>query len=291
MKGNIEKTGIYIPLITPFQDNGEVDYGGLARATRFAVSKGVDGIYALGGSSEFCMLNVEERKRCLEVIVANADGAEVVAHVGAAATKDAVELALHAEKVGATMLSAVAPYYFGYTFNQVKEYFRKIAHATKLNLMIYSAAQARKYTFNELKELVADEKIVAVKYTGNDYYMLERLIFSCPNIKFFTGSDEMFLCGQAVGAHGAIGTTFNFQAEKFIACKNLFAEGNTAEALKIVHRANSMVDACIAGENLLAATKYLMTLQGLDISCNAREPFSPLSEDDKSALKAAFFQE
>ena len=119
------KTGIYTPLITPFKENGKIDYEALAIATKFVLKQGVDGIYACGGTAEFCLLTTEERKRCLEVIIANAEGKEVIAHVGAQSTAEAVELAKHAESVGATMLSAVAPYYFGYTFPQVKEYFYK----------------------------------------------------------------------------------------------------------------------------------------------------------------------
>jgi dihydrodipicolinate synthase/N-acetylneuraminate lyase len=148
------KTGIYVPLITPFKENGEVDYEVLAKATKFVLAKGADGIYACGGTSEFCLLTTEERKRCLEVIIANADGKEVIAHVGSQSTAESVELAKHAASVGANMLSAVAPYYFGYTFPQIKEYFRKIAHATELELMIYNAAQARDYSLAEMKELL-----------------------------------------------------------------------------------------------------------------------------------------
>ena len=143
------ETGIYVPLVTPFKQNGEVDYEVLAKATKFVLAKGVDGIYACGGTAEFCLLRTEERKRCLEVIIANADGKEVIAHVGSQSTAESVELAQHAASVGASMLSAVAPYYFGYTFAQIKEYFRKIAHAGDLHLMIYNAAQARSYSLEE----------------------------------------------------------------------------------------------------------------------------------------------
>lgn len=82
------------------------------------------------------MLSTEERKRCLEVIIGNANGAEVIAHVGSPSTKESLDLAIHAERAGATMLSAVAPYYFGYTFEQVKEYFYKIAHAKNFLRMV-----------------------------------------------------------------------------------------------------------------------------------------------------------
>ena len=282
-----EKTGVYIPLVTPFLKNGKVDYEGLAKATRFALNKGVDGIYACGGTSEFSLLTTEERKRCLETIIENAKGAEVIAHVGAASTAEAVELAKHAAKVGANMLSAVAPYYFGYSFSQVKEYFYTIAHATDLELMIYNAMQGRTYTLDEMKTLLSDEKITAMKYTNYNFFHLERLIASFPQKKFFTGPDEMFLAGQAVGAHGAIGTTYNCFAEYYIECRRLYKQGKVGEALQISHKMTEMIEALI-GENLIANVKYLMTLQGLDILPVSRAPFGEPTEEEKARLKAAY---
>ena len=280
------KTGIYVPLITPFKENGEVDYEVLARATKFVLAKGADGIYACGGTSEFCLLTTEERKRCLEVVIANADGKEVIAHVGSQSTAESVELAKHAASVGANMLSAVAPYYFGYTFPQIKEYFRKIAHATELDLMVYNAAQARTYSLCEMKELLEDEKITAVKYTGQNFYFLERLICAYPKKKFYTGCDEAFLAGAAVGSDGAIGTTYNYYADKYIEARKLFKTGKNAEALAIINKLNSITECVISTPSMIAATKYIMSLQGLDILPLSREPFSPLTEEQKAHVKA-----
>ncbi len=279
------KTKIYVPLITPFTADGEVDYAGLAKATKFVLKSGADGIYACGGSSEFTLLSVEERKKCLETVIANADGKEVIAHVGGQNTKDAVELAKHAEKAGACMLSAVAPYYFGYSFAQVKEYFHTIAHATKLELMIYNAAQARTYSLSEMKEILEDEKITAVKYTGYNFFFLERLIQAYPDKLFLTGADEMFLAGQAVGAHGAIGTTFNFFASDYIRAGELFHAGEKEKALEIVHKVNTSIELFFETNSSLAMTKYIMTLQGLDILPISRAPFTPLSEEFKAKVK------
>ena len=55
------KSGIYVPLITPFKENGEIDYEVLGKATKFVLAKGADGIYACGGTSEFCLLNTQKR--------------------------------------------------------------------------------------------------------------------------------------------------------------------------------------------------------------------------------------
>ena len=282
------KTGIYVPLVTPFKQNGEVDYEVLAKATRFVLSKGADGIYACGGTAEFCLLTTEERKRCLEVIIANADGKEVIAHVGSQSTAESVELAKHAAEAGADMLSAVAPYYFGYTFEQIKEYFRKIAHAGDLYLMIYNAAQARSYSLEEMKELLQDDKISAVKYTGQNFYFLERLVHAYPDKKFYTGCDEAFLAGAAVGSDGAIGTTYNYYADKYIEARRLLKQGENGRALEIIHKLNSITECILSTQSLMAATKYIMSLQGLDILPVSREPFSPLTEQDKAKIRQTY---
>ena len=140
----------------------------------------------------------------------------------------------------------------------------------------------------KIKELLEDEKITAVKYTGQNFYFLERLIYTCPDKKFYTGCDEAFLAGAAVGSNGAIGTTYNYYADKYIEVRELFESGKNAEALDIIHRLNSITEAIISTTSLIAATKYIMSLQGLDILPISREPFSPLTEEQKAHVKAVF---
>ena len=282
------KTCIYVPLVTPFKENYEIDYEVLAEATKFVLNKGADGIYACGGTSEFSLLTAEERKRCLEVIIANAGGKEVIAHVGSQSMQEAVELAKHAYEAGASMLSAVAPYYYGYSFPQVKAYFKAIAHATPLSLMVYNAAQARSYSLAEMRELLEDEKISAIKYTGYDFFTLERLISGYPNKLFFTGADEVFLAGQAVGAAGAIGTTYNYFADKYILARKLFHEGKNTEALSIIHKLNDVTEAILTPDGLLATVKYIMSLQGLNILPISRPPFTKPDEKFLEKVKAAY---
>lgn len=284
-----ENNGIYIPLITPFKCDGEVDYAGLKRATKYVLKNGADGIYAVGGSAEFMKLSIEERKKCLEVIISAADGKTVIAHVGSTSIRESLELARHAEKVGANMLSAVAPYYFNYTFEQVKDYFFQIAEATSLPLMIYNAAQGRTYTLEEQLVLMNHDKITAMKFTNFNYYHLERLIYAYPNKKFYTGADEGFISGQIVGAAGAIGTTFNCQSEKFLLAKKLIKEGKNAQALEVMHSINNIVNTLLNTNTLIVATKYLMALDGLDIDCYSRGPNGDLTEEQKEYLKKVYF--
>ncbi len=284
----MEKSGIYVPLITPFTQEGEIDYAGLERATKFVLQMGADGIYAVGGSSEFPLLSTEERKRSLEVIKKAAGDAEIIAHVGATSTRESVALAKHAESIGVDMISAVAPYYFNYNFEEIKGYFYTLAECTSLPLMIYGAIQGRAYSLEETRELLSHEKIAAMKYTGFNFYQLERLVCSFPDKKFYTGADEAFLSGQVVGAYGAIGTSFNIFADKFILAKNLFAAGKNEEALRIVNAVNTFFETMFTCSSFITCTKYIMTLQGLDILPISRKPFAELDETMKKNIDVAY---
>jgi dihydrodipicolinate synthase/N-acetylneuraminate lyase len=79
----------------------------LAQLTKKVLDDGADGIYATGSSAETFLLSTEEQKKSIEVIVKAANGAEVIAHVGSVGTKNAIDLAKHAEKVGANGIASV----------------------------------------------------------------------------------------------------------------------------------------------------------------------------------------
>ena len=75
--------------------------------------------------------------KTLETVISAADGAPVIAHIGAIGTKLSEELAVHAEKAGASMISSVPPFYFSYDFESIKRYYWDLADSVKLPLMIY----------------------------------------------------------------------------------------------------------------------------------------------------------
>ena len=91
-----------------------------------------------------------------------------------------------------------------------------------------------------------------------------------------------------MGAHGAIGTTYNYYADQYILARKLFLQGKNKEALDVIHKLNDVTEALIVCGNLLAATKYVMSLQGLDILPIARPPFTPLEESVKAQLKEIY---
>lgn len=283
----MKKREFLVPIITPFHTDGSVNYAALKKLVRHVLDSGADGIYAGGASSEFVLLTHEEREKILEAVIEAADGAYVAAHIGAASTAEAQSLARHAKKVGADCVASVPPFWYSYRYEEIRGYFTAIADASDLPVMIYNIPNASKvrFTKDEFCNLFSDERLFAVKYTDTDYYQMER-IKTKSGAFIYSGVDECYLSALAAGADGAIGTTFNFMMQKYIGIRDAYRKGDNARALQIMTGANNITEAVIQ-KSCLPATKYLLTLQGIDAG-ECRKPFIPLSESEKDALKRVY---
>ena len=129
---------ILVPIVTPFNDDESVNYDALQQLVKKCIDDGADGIYAVGSSAECYLLTESEKKKSLEAVMEAAEGAFVVASVGAIGTKLSVDLAKHAEKVGVNMIASVPPFYFNYTFEEVKSYYTDLASGVDIPLMVYN---------------------------------------------------------------------------------------------------------------------------------------------------------
>ena len=283
----MKKREFLVPIITPFHEDESVNYIALKKLVRHVLDCGADGIYACGASSEFMLLTHEEREKILETVIEAADGAYVAAHIGAASTAEAQDLARHAKTAGADCIASIPPYWYTYTYEEMRGYFTAIADASNLPVMIYNIPNASKvrFTKDEFCDLFSDERLFAVKHTDTDYYQMERIKTKTDTF-IYSGVDECYLSALAAGADGAIGTAFNFMLKKYIDIRDAFHKGDNARALQIMTSANNVTEA-VTRKFCLLGTKYLLTLQGIDAG-GCRKPFIPLNESEKDALKRVY---
>ena len=129
-------------------------------------------------------------------------------------------------------------------------------------------------------ELRKNKNIVGIKFTSQNFYDLERIKTSDAGLTVFNGFDEMFLAGLSMGADGAIGSTFNFMADKFIAIKKEFAANNIAKARELQTEANTVIQILLTADDFMAAEKYAMDIIGISYGV-PRRPFMPLTADEK----------
>lgn len=278
--------GIYTALLTPFDKNGEFSKSALEKLIEFNLEKGVSGFYVTGSTGEAFLLSEKER---LEVMTAVADiagdsGVSLVAHVGSISTRYSTELARHAEKLGYDAVSAVPPFYFNFSGGEIKQYYADIAHSVDIPMIIYNipAFSGVTMTIGDIDEMLRDEKIAGVKNTSSDYFVMEKIKAHNPHKILFNGYDETFLAGLAMGADGAIGSTYNFMADKFVEIQRLFGENKIAEAQQLQHTANRIIEALVS-VGVMQGEKAILSALGIPMGA-CRAPFGKLSAEQEKQL-------
>ena len=114
--------GIYAALVTPYTEDGAVNCREAKKLVRYLLAKGIDGFYVGGSTGEAFLLTQEERKLLLEAVLEENNGqAKVIAHVGQISTDLACDLARHASKAGAHGVSAISPFYYKFSFEEIEE--------------------------------------------------------------------------------------------------------------------------------------------------------------------------
>lgn len=280
--------GIFPALLTPFDSNGRVNDEQLARLIEFNIAKGVDGFYVDGSTAESFLLTFEERKHILSVAAEAAHGrCALIGQIGCIATEHATELAAHCEKLGYDAVSSVAPFYFKFTFSEIKQYYFDIADATALPVVIYNipAYSGVSFTAENLGEFLRNGKFLGVKFTANDFFALERIKTAYPDKIIYNGYDEMMLAGLSMGADGGIGSTYNFMAEKFIHIQQLFRSNDLPAAQAVQKCANEIISALIK-VGVMQGEKYVLDRLGFSMG-DCRKPFAPLSQEQKKYIDEA----
>ena len=280
-------TGVIPAFISPFTENGIDTKAAQAHAKRL-VEKGANGLYVGGSTGEMIFMSVSERKTLLEAVVdAVPKDFPIIAHVGAANPADAFDLAKHADKSGAAAISSVAPFYYKYTYQEVKNYYQKLSGSTEIPTVVYNVPNLSGAALSggQLGEIMGMENVSGMKFTSSDYYTFERLRHAFPDKALYNGCDEMLCAGLAMGADGGIGTTYNVMVDRFVKIYNLFKEGKTAEAFEIQGKVNDVVEQLFK-YSLLPAVKYLVKLTGCDCG-ECRDPFISLTPEEEKALAAS----
>lgn len=266
-------TGVLPALVTPFDENEDFDEGRMRAIVDFLINRGVNGLYVTGSTGEAFMMSPEERKRVLEVVTDEVKGrVPVIAHIGAISTHLSIDLARHAEKVGADALSSVPPFYWGFAQDQVVSYYTDITAATDLPMCAYNVPLAGLFGFDLIKRLADIPGVQGIKYTAPTHFEIMRLKAEIgSDFIIYSGADEMAMSGLGFGADGIIGSFYNCIPEIFLGLYEAVRAGDTAEAKRLQEVGNAIIFFSLA-RNPIAAIKRMMAWQGADAGY-CRKPF------------------
>ncbi len=282
--------GIYTALITPYTKDDKVNYDALGKLVEQQIAEGVHGFYITGSTGECFLLSREERKEIMEFILAKTAGRiKTIVHIGSTSTKEAIELGKHAKLHNADAISAVTPFYYKYSSAEIKNHYDKIVEEVDLPMVLYNipTLTGSSLTTGELKELYKNPKIIGVKHTSMNLFDLQQYKTVDKDIIIFNGHDEVTVSGLAIGADGAIGSTFNIIFPLVKTITELFEAGEVAQAREKQIYMNEIICALIrAGVN--QGIKYVLEKRD-GIECNGcRMPMHTITEESKKELSELF---
>ena len=288
-------TGLVAPTFSPFHANGTLDIAGIDRQAAYLRSTNVSVVFCSGTTGESVDLTVVERKAIAERWV-SLGGFRVIVHVGSDSVVDAKDMASHAAKIGAWAVAAMPP-----TFIRPKNVDALVATVGAIagaapNLpFFYYHIPAATFVDLPMRDFLkaADGKIpnlAGIKYTHYDLMDLQ-LCMQVANGKYtlLYGRDQWLLSAIALGVHGAVGSTYNFNGDMMSTLFNAFdGKPNSLAA----GRATQLAAASLIAEMDEWAAAYpgmysLKTVQNLiaaDVGAS-RLPFLPTSEAAAKDMK------
>ncbi|CEK31808.1 N-acetylneuraminate lyase [[Clostridium] sordellii] len=273
--------GIYSALLVSFDKDGNINEKGLRQIVRHNIDNcKVDGLYVGGSTGENFMLSTEEKKRIFEIAKDEAkNDVKLIAQVGSVNLKEAVELAKFTTDLGYDAISAVTPFYYKFDFQEIKHYYETIINSVDNKLIIYSIPflTGVNMSLDQFGELFENEKIIGVKFTAADFYLLERMRKRFPDKLIYAGFDEMMLPATVLGVDGAIGSTFNVNGVRARQIFELAKEGKIKEALKIQHVTNDLITD-ILNNGLYQTIKAILEEQGVEAGY-CRQPMKEATEE------------
>jgi 4-hydroxy-tetrahydrodipicolinate synthase len=288
MRSKLSLKGSITALVTPFK-NGGIDEEAFRAHVDWQIKSGTTGLVPVGTTGESPTLSHEEHRRVVELCVEEAKGrVPVVAGAGSNNTREAVELARHAEKVGADAVLVVTPYYNKPTQEGLYQHFKAVNDAIGIPIIIYnipprSVVDMSVDTMRRLYEL---KNIAGVKdATANlARVSLQRQAMG-PDFIQLSGEDMMALASIAAGGHGCVSVVANVAPAPCAAMHEACASGNYAEALRVQDRLTPL-HAAIFLEPGVSGAKHGLSLLG---RCEekVRLPLLPVSRETGVAIKAA----
>ncbi|EGQ8173143.1 TPA: N-acetylneuraminate lyase [Vibrio vulnificus] len=276
---------------TPFDSNNQVNYAVIDQIAALLIEQGVTGAYVCGTTGEGIHCSVEERKAIAERWVKAADGKlDIILHTGALSIVDTLELTRHAETLDILATSAIGPCFFKpSSVADLVNYCAQIAEAAPSKGFYYYHSGMSGVNLDLEQFLIQGEQRIpnlsGAKFNNVDLYEYQRAL-RVANGKFDIpfGVDEFLPAGLAVGAIGAVGSTYNYAAPLYLKIIEAFNQGKHSEVQALMGKVIALIRVLVEYGGV-AAGKAAMQLHGIDAG-DPRLPIRALTAQQKADVVA-----
>jgi len=277
--------GVMPALVTPLDSDERINIDALSKLIEHLLSKKADGFYIGGATGEGHALRISERKVLAEESIKAIRGRGTsIVQVACTDFNAAIELAKHAESVGADAISATPPIFFAYDENDVFNYYKKLAESVHIPLMVYfSPAAGFNISAKFAARMFEIDNVTAIKWTNTNFHqMMQVKELTHGEMNVINGPDEMLLMGLCAGADGGIGTTYNFMLENFRGIYDNFIAGDLSKAQAYQKKAGNIISVLLEYK-IIPAAKALVEAMGIEVG-NATFPMQHYTDAEKKEM-------
>lgn len=280
--------GCYTAIITPFKEDGSVDFGSLADLLEFNIESKITGIVPCGTTGESPTLSHKEHDEVIRFTIEYVHKrVQVIAGTGSNSTDEAIQLSQHAEKAGADALLLVTPYYNKPTQEGLYRHFKKIADNVGIPCIPYNVPPRTKVNIETdtlLRIIDSCSNIVGVKEASGDLNQIQDVIKRTPDyFSVLSGDDNIALQVIKMKGQGIISVASNIVPEKMSSMIYAALQKSWEQADSLNAELSPLFTAEFIETNPIPI-KYMLALQG---RCQEvyRLPMCEPSDEHKQELK------
>jgi N-acetylneuraminate lyase len=257
---------------TPMRSDLSLNLDMVGPQAEVMLAQGIDGVFVAGTTGEGMVLTIEERRQLAERWVqVSAGRLDVLVHVAHPVLSEATALAQHAARIGAQGIVTITPADFPpHTVDNLVSWCAVVASAApNLPFYYYHIPVRTKLPFKaaDILRLAAQRipNLRGLKFTHEDLMDFGRCVdFQDGRFETLYGRDEMLLPAMAVGATGALGSTYNYAGRLYRKLVEAFDAGDMAAAQALQRQSREMVEVILEPGNLMSTGKWMMGLVGVD---------------------------
>ena len=281
--------GSIVALVTPFNDDGSVDFEALDRLIEFQIENGTDGILTLGTTGESSTMSHEEDNEVCRFVVEHVGGrVPVIAGSGSNSTETMLEKSLVYQKLGVDGLLIITPYYNKANEEGIYRHLATVADGVDIPCILYNIPGRCGCSISaaNMERLAQHPNIMGVKEaSANVAFAASIAHLIGPEFRMFSGEDGIAVPLMSLGASGVISVWANVQPALVHEMCRAYLDGGTKRAREIQIAGQPLVHALFSEVNPIPVKEALAQM-GL-IKANYRLPLCPMSEGARSGLTQA----
>lgn len=267
-----------VALITPFKEDGSVDYDSLLRLVEYQVQNGIDFLCVLGTTAETPTLTAEEKRKIKSLVIERVNGrVPILLGVGSNCTQTVIDTIKNDDMTGVDALLIAVPYYNKPSQEGIYQHYKAIAQSTKLPIVLYNVPGRTgvNMTAATTLRLAHDfDNIVAIKEASGDISQMDEIIKKKPeNFDVISGDDGITFPLITLGAVGVISVIGNAFPREFSRMTRLALAGDYNSALTIHHQFTELFKLLFVDGNP-AGVKAMLSMMGM-IENKLRLPLVP----------------